>query len=106
MALRRISPTLGVLVLGLLVTAGAACVSTSVSPKPPKAPAAAVNGPAPATAAAAARALLVTPNARSISVLLSFILAVFLFLSIHRRLDGGDRRLVAARSGGDVARFR
>jgi hypothetical protein len=170
MALRRISATLGVLVLGLLATAGAASVSTSVSPKPPKAPAAAVNGPAPAAAAAApiadvaqvaapvfsanggiaataapttpdasalaagpaadsisglpqlrslgqvaasvtdgpstARELLTTPAGRSVTVLLGLILAVLLFLSVHRRLDRSDPKLAAVQSASDVARFR
>jgi hypothetical protein len=33
-------------------------------------------------------------------------LAIACFLSLHRRSDQGDRKLAAARTGSDVARFR
>ncbi len=55
---------------------------------------------------ATARALLATRTGRSVAVLLGFVLAILLFLSIHRRFDRGDRKLATARSVGDVARFR
>ena len=32
--------------------------------------------------------------------------SIALFLAVHRRADRGDRKLAAARSGLDVARFR
>lgn len=53
-----------------------------------------------------ARALIASPSGRSVAVPLGFLLAIFLFLLIHRRLDRGDRKLATARAGGDVACFR
>ncbi len=54
----------------------------------------------------AARALLVSPAGRSPAVFGGLVLAVFLFLVVHRRLDRGDPRLVATRFGPAAARFR
>ena len=53
-----------------------------------------------------ARALLATPAGRSVAVLLGLVLAIILFLSVHRRLDRDDPKLATAPSGSDVARFR
>jgi hypothetical protein len=55
---------------------------------------------------AAARQLLTTPTGRSVLVLLGLVLAIVVFLSLHRRLDRGDPKLAAAQLGSDVERFR
>jgi hypothetical protein len=55
---------------------------------------------------AAARALLSTGTGRSVAMILALLLAVLLFLSIHRRVDRSDSKLTAAGSGPEVARFR
>lgn len=55
---------------------------------------------------AAARALLATGTGRSLAVICGLLVAIALFLAVHRRADRGDRKLAAARSGPDVARFR
>jgi len=54
----------------------------------------------------AARALLSTGTGRSLAVLLSLLVAISVFLAVHRRADRGDRKLAAARTGPEVARFR
>jgi hypothetical protein len=54
----------------------------------------------------AARALLSTGPGRSLAVVAVLLLIIGLFLSVHRWADRGDRKLAAARSGSDVARFR
>ncbi|MDQ1430080.1 MAG: hypothetical protein QOF40_682, partial [Actinomycetota bacterium] len=56
--------------------------------------------------AGAARELLSTPAGRSVAVLVGLVLAILVFLAVHRRLDRGDPRLAAAPVGSDVARFR
>jgi hypothetical protein len=58
------------------------------------------NGPS------AARELLSTGPGRSLAVVAVLLLAIGVFLSVHRWTDRGDRKLAAARSGSDVARFR
>ena len=54
----------------------------------------------------AARALLSTGTGRSLAVLLSLLVAISVFLAVHRRADRGDRKLATARTGPEVARFR
>ncbi len=54
----------------------------------------------------AARELLSTGPGRSLAVVAVLLLAIGVFLSVHRWSDRGDRKLAAARSGSDVARFR
>ncbi|HEY3672094.1 MAG TPA: hypothetical protein VGN51_14245 [Acidimicrobiia bacterium] len=54
----------------------------------------------------AARALLSTGTGRSLAVIGALLVAIALFLAVHRRTDRGDRKLAAARNGSDVARFR
>ena len=55
---------------------------------------------------AAARALLSNTPGRSLAVITGLLLAIAFFLLVHRRTDRGDRKLAAARSGPEVARFR
>jgi hypothetical protein len=55
---------------------------------------------------AAARALLSTGTGRSVAMIVALMLAVLLFLAIHRRMDRSDSKLTAAGNGPDVARFR
>ena len=54
----------------------------------------------------AARELLSTGTGRSLAVILGLLAAIGVFLSIHRRADRGDRKLAAARTAPDLARFR
>jgi hypothetical protein len=54
----------------------------------------------------AARALLSSDAGRSVAVIVVLLVAIGLFLLVHRWADRGDRKLAAARSGADVARFR
>jgi hypothetical protein len=54
----------------------------------------------------AARALLSTGAGQSLAVLGALLGAIVLFLMVHRRSDRSDRKLAAARSGPEVARFR
>ncbi len=54
----------------------------------------------------AARAVLSTGTGRSLTVIMALLVAIALFLAVHRRTDRGDRKLAAARNGPDVARFR
>jgi hypothetical protein len=54
----------------------------------------------------AARELLASPAGRSVAVLAALVLAILVFLAVHRRLDRNDPRLMAAPVGSDVARFR
>jgi hypothetical protein len=54
----------------------------------------------------AARALLSTGTGRSLAVIGVLLVAIALFLAVHRRADRGDRKLAAARTGPEVARFR
>jgi hypothetical protein len=54
----------------------------------------------------AARALLSTGTGRSLAVIVSLLGAMAVFLAVHRRTDRNDRKLAAARSGPEVARFR
>jgi hypothetical protein len=54
----------------------------------------------------AARELLSTGPGRSLAVVAVLLLAIGVFLSVHRWTDRGDRKLAAARRGSDVARFR
>jgi hypothetical protein len=55
---------------------------------------------------AAARALLSTDTGRSLAVIVSLLVAMAVFLAVHRRTDRTDRKLAAARTGPEVARFR
>lgn len=52
------------------------------------------------------RRLLATPAGRSLAALGGLVLAILLFLVVHRRLDRSDPKLAAPRLGSDVARFR
>jgi hypothetical protein len=52
------------------------------------------------------RALLESAPGRSLAVVLALLGAILLFLAIHRRVDRGDQKLVAAGTGPDLARFR
>jgi hypothetical protein len=54
----------------------------------------------------AARALLSTGTGRSLTVIMALLAAIAVFLAVHRRADRGDRKLAAARTGPEVARFR
>jgi hypothetical protein len=54
----------------------------------------------------AARELLSTGTGQSLAVILSLLGAIAVFLAVHRRTDRGDRKLAAARTGPEVARFR
>jgi hypothetical protein len=54
----------------------------------------------------AARALLTTRTGRSLALVLALLGAILLFLFVHRRVDRSDRKLVSARTGPDLARFR
>jgi hypothetical protein len=54
----------------------------------------------------AARALLSTGAGQSLAVIGALLGAIVLFLMVHRRSDRSDRKLAAARSGPEVARFR
>ena len=54
----------------------------------------------------AARALLSTGPGQSLAVIGALLGAIVLFLLVHRRSDRSDRKLAAARSGPEVARFR
>ena len=54
----------------------------------------------------AARALLSSGAGQSVAVIVALLGAIVLFLMVHRRSDRGDRKLAAARSGPEVARFR
>jgi hypothetical protein len=53
-----------------------------------------------------ARELLATPAGRSVAVLVGLLLALLVFLGVHRRLDRSDPKLATAPAGSDVARFR
>jgi hypothetical protein len=53
-----------------------------------------------------ARELLATPAGRSVAVLVGLVLALLVFLGVHRRLDRSDPKLTTAPAGSDVARFR
>lgn len=55
---------------------------------------------------AAARELLSTRTGRSLLVIGALLIALAIFLAVHRRTDRGDTKLAAARSGPEVARFR
>jgi hypothetical protein len=50
--------------------------------------------------------LLSSGTGRSLAFITALLIAMALFLSVHRRTDRGDRKLAAARSGADLARFR
>jgi hypothetical protein len=52
------------------------------------------------------RELLSTGAGRSLLMVAVLLLAIGVFISAHRWMDRGDRKLAAARSGSDVARFR
>jgi hypothetical protein len=54
----------------------------------------------------AARELLSTGTGRALAVILALLVAIYVFLVVHRRADRGDRKLAAARTGPEVARFR
>jgi hypothetical protein len=54
----------------------------------------------------AARRLLSSGTGRSLAALCVLLVAIALFLAVHRRTDRGDRKLAAARRGSEVARFR
>jgi hypothetical protein len=55
---------------------------------------------------AGARQILSTGPGRSLLMVAVLLLAIGVFISVHRWMDRGDRKLAAARSGSDVARFR
>jgi hypothetical protein len=54
----------------------------------------------------ATRALLGTGPGRSLRVIGALLAAIVVFLFVHRHADKGDRKLTAAPSGPEVARFR
>jgi hypothetical protein len=54
----------------------------------------------------AARAILSSGTGRSLAVIVGLLIAIVVFLAIHRRADRGDRKLAAARTGPDLASFR
>jgi hypothetical protein len=57
-------------------------------------------------APAAARALVSTDRGRPLAAIGALLVAIVLFVGVHRGADSGDRKLAAARSGAEVARFR
>jgi len=57
-------------------------------------------------APSAARTLVSTDRGRPLAAIGGLLAAIALFVGVHRRADWGDRKLAAARSGPEVARFR
>jgi hypothetical protein len=110
------SPVFGAIAAGVGAAGAAGGAATDGPPAAADAPAASVGLPALGTVGsiagdvttgpAAARELLSSGTGRSLAFIMALLGAIGVFLAVHRRADRGDRRLAAARSGPDVARFR
>jgi hypothetical protein len=98
----------------ILDAPSAAPTTPDVTPATPTAPA--IDAPALGAVGAiadqvddvpsAAGSLLSTGTGRSVSMVVGLLVAIGLFLLLHRRADPGDGKLATARTGPDVARFR